>query len=615
MATYTSTQDGAWNTDATWGGGGHPSSNDDVAVIGHVVTYDAGVSAITWGNITVNSGGMLIFPIDASSKLLFNTTGVLTVNSGGEIRTGTSGAVGAVDDAYLLQLHWPQGSTDRYVFVQNNGSTINIRGDSAFYGGERYAYLDSNWSSGQAFYVTGDYSSAWKTGQKVYIHTNADYVSNGHQTQGDIYTIASVAAYDSVNDRTEITISESAPGVTYAAVHATTGHLSKIINVSRNVELSNTSAAYDVFSYYSFDERIRFDLNQGPSNNLVDMRECLFFGWDRALDEGNNFSGTNLVFVSNSNSVYAGINHSITGDFVSNSNGVYAGANHSITGDFVSNSNGVYIGINHSITGDFVSNLTGVYSGINHSITGDFVSNLTGVNGGTNHSITGDFVSNSNGVYAGIHHSITGDFVGNVTGVYVGIHHSITGDLSLNTTNVSIADIDEIKSVVLDDCTLSSANRLPFRAYTNAGNFLPLVSGDTGWQSPDSLNTWILQATPNSYCTNIMPTNRMYMSPLRKIASYCTSGSKTLTFKIYPYGWTSSIDQDDLVLEVWYLDSAAGITRTLATNSSQTYANGAWRSCSVTFNPSQDGVLYFNLSLRAYEAGCYVLIDPIWSIA
>ena len=125
MATYTSTQAGAWNTDATWGGGGHPDTNDDVAVIGHAVTYDAGVSAITWGNVSINDGGMLIFPVDSSWKLLFNTTGVLAIADGGEIRTGTSGAADYMGAAYKGQIHWPQGSAARNCFTLADGGAIN----------------------------------------------------------------------------------------------------------------------------------------------------------------------------------------------------------------------------------------------------------------------------------------------------------------------------------------------------------------------------------------------------------------------------------------------------------------------------------------------------------
>ena len=124
MATYTSTQNGNWNTDATWGGGGHPTSNDDIAVIGHEVTYDAGDSAVTWGNVTINSSGILIFPTGANSTIVFNATGVLTVNSGGELRAGTS--VTPIGSAYHCYFRWPQGASVRNVLVLNDGGTINI---------------------------------------------------------------------------------------------------------------------------------------------------------------------------------------------------------------------------------------------------------------------------------------------------------------------------------------------------------------------------------------------------------------------------------------------------------------------------------------------------------
>jgi len=38
-------------------------------------------------------------------------------------------------------------------------------------------------------------------------------------------------------------------------------------------------------------------------------------------------------------------------------------------------------------------------------------------------------------------------------------------------------------SVILEDCMLDGADQLPLRIYANCGNFLPLVSSDTEWQS------------------------------------------------------------------------------------------------------------------------------------
>src|ERR1017187_4442139 len=38
-AVFTSTTNGNWSSNATWGGGGHPG-NGDTAIVGHLVTVD-----------------------------------------------------------------------------------------------------------------------------------------------------------------------------------------------------------------------------------------------------------------------------------------------------------------------------------------------------------------------------------------------------------------------------------------------------------------------------------------------------------------------------------------------------------------------------------------------
>ena len=167
---------------------------------------------------------------------------------------------------------------------------------------------------------------------------------------------------------------------------------------------------------------------------------------------------------------------------------------------------------------------------------------------------------------------------------------------------------------VIEDGYVNSANRFPLRVYTNAGNVLPLISGDTDFQTPPSGNSWIFEATPNSSCDGVYQAGRIIYSPINPIAVYATSGSKTLTYKIWPVGWSSSLTQDDVILEVSYLDSASGNTRTTVYNTSQTYANGAWRNCSVTFNPSQTGIAYVQLYLKKYVASAYLLIDPVFTL-
>ena len=591
MATFNSTQDGNWNTDATWTEAGHPTANDDVMIITHDVTYDVGDSAITWGNLTLNSGGVLIMPTAANSTLLFNATGILTINSGGELRAGTSGT--PVGSSYHCYFQWLQGAAARFVLVLTDGGTINIYGDPAFYGSEKYADLDANWTSGQVLYITGDYASKWQSDQKFYIHENKDYVDA--QSDGHIYTITTVGSYDAGNDRTPITITEAAPGLTFTAIHATTSHQSKLILISRNVTLCDPACPLTVYGYGSYTERLKFDNNQATGNSNIHFNDCMMYGWDSGIDGGYNFIAENIVFVNNNKVINYGTNHQVAGDFVSNSRGIYSGTNHQVTGDFVSNSRGIYTGTNYLITSDFVSNNYGIYSG-------------------TNHQVAGDFVSNDYGIYTGINYQVAGDCVNNNQGIYSVTNYQITGDFVSNTTNISLSHATLKYSAVLEQCALSTVQR-KLRIYENSGNFLPLVSGESNWQTPPSALSWILQAIPNSYCNADSYAGRMELSPVRSIAAKVTAGSKTITFKIYPVGYAASIDQDDILIEANYLSGASGNDRTTVETTTATFANGAWRDLTVTFTAGQAGIVYFNLFIKKYESACYVLIDPEWSIS
>ena len=58
QTTFTSAQSGDWNDAATWGGGGFPSTSDDVIILsGH--TVDCGPSYSYCSNLTINFGGTL----------------------------------------------------------------------------------------------------------------------------------------------------------------------------------------------------------------------------------------------------------------------------------------------------------------------------------------------------------------------------------------------------------------------------------------------------------------------------------------------------------------------------------------------------------------------------
>lgn len=611
MATYTSTQAGNWSDNATWwGGAGHPSANDDNATIGHEVTYDMSDSALTWAAIVINSGGVLLFPVAANSTLLFSTTGTLTVNSGGELRAGTSGA--PIQAAYHCYFHWPQGAAARTVFIVSNGGIINIYGDSAYFGDSRYAALDSDWIPGNTLYVTGDYSSKWSAGLLLCVHENIQYDNYVNDTK--TFTIVSVGAYDSANDRTPIEIFENSPPNTFFA--QSEGYGSKIVCISRNIYMGDPAAGMQINDYSSYTERLRSSISQSAANALINCSNVMFAGWDRAIT-GENFIGANIVFINNNTALYLSVNFVISADFVSNYHGI-------------NGSNYIYAkSLMGAITGQFLANNYAIYIENNITINGDIISSNYGLNNCANIKINGNLISNNYACYTCSHISICGDIKLNTYGMQYDSFDKVQGDFSSNIFDMSYSIVmcrdgtcdiftviylhDNIKSIIICENVDIAGIVRPYRAYMNAGTLLPLTSADGDWQAPDSANDWILQCTPNSYCSTA--TNmQVVLSPVDDLSYFAKAGTHTLKIKIYPVGWTTPLDQDDIYIIASYL-AGSGPERTTVQTSGQTYNNDAWRECSVTFTAAQDGIVYFNLYCSAYEAACYILIDPQWIVS
>ena len=574
-ATYTSTQTGNWNTDATWGGGGHPSANDDIVNIAasHIVTYDAGDSAVTWGNVTVT--GTLTFPVNANSTMSFSTTGVLAVAATGVLNAGTSTSA-PIGAAYHCRIYWPQGATGRNVFTAANGATVNGYGDPAFYGSTPTADLHDDWSSTQTLYVTGDYTAKWAAGQKFWIHKNA-YAS--WSTDAHIFTIASIGAYDSGNNRTPITITEAAPGVLYDAVNATSGWTSKLVMISRNVEIEDPGSKADVYGYNPYTENIRISFSQSDPNALLNFNNCLFEGWAYML-LGYNVVFNGSVFLNNSVCQTTGSVNSIVRNSVSCSNSTVNG---SVYGASISDSY-------------FVSN--GAVAALAHACK----------------IATSNFIGNNLADGFGIKSEINNcKFLYNVIALNASWSQLVkNSDFWLNNSTVQIQSATLLNQFALENCEMEGVKRA-LRVYEKVGNFLPLVSGDSHWQTPDSGNSWILEATPASYI-GTGDFNKMIMSPHKEMAVYCPAGSNTLTFKIYPHGWTTDLTNADVYIKIRYLTDTGNETAEAQTTTA-TFDDDAWRSMSVTFTTGQAGVAYFNVYMTKYEASAYFLLDPVWTLS
>lgn len=633
MATFNSAQDGNWNTDATWAEAGHPTANDDVTIITHDVTYDVGVSAVTWGNCTLNSGGILIFPIAASSKMLFNATGVLTVNSGGELRAGTSGS--PIGSSYLCQLHWPQGVSSRNVLILNNGGIMSIYGDPAYYGSAKTAILDSQWAAGGGLtlYVEGDYSSKWVAGQHFIIHDFAIYAN--YQTDAESFEIDSVGAYDAGNDKTPITVTAAGDSDTFLVG-------AKLWMLSRNVECLDPGSSWAVYGYGAYTERLRFDQNQDVVRDAasnVNINEAVFRGWDRCPDGGDGLTCDGTVFLNNTYGIYNNIDVRFTDCLIASCYyGIYGGSvfkesfdilacyigdiagtySMNMTGDIISCSTGLSDDKKTFLDGNVWSCSRGLDGSIDNIIHGDIKKCATGLMDSDTVRMIGDIDSCGTGVSTGKHLS----FIGNITnctstGIGMSEGHSKfkNGALSGNASDISsIASASNLISLSFEDFTIGAVKQ-ELEIYTNAGNILCLHSGDGHWQAPPSGESFILDFAPSAYCnTRRLEWLSFSPDPLNMMFTYIASGAKTLTFKIYPVGWASSIDNDDIELEVLYF-AGAGVGRTRVVNTTATYANAGWRNLEVSFTAGQDGIAYFIVNLKKYESGCYVLLDPEWAIS
>ena len=221
----------------------------------------------------------------------------------------------------------------------------------------------------------------------------------------------------------------------------------------------------------------------------------------------------------------------------------------------------------------------------------------------------GDAISCYHVCYDTMECSLYGNFISNNDISIGSIKNNLcSGLISNNNTNAAPPLSFEKRNFVFENCLMEGADKIEYEIYSNAGNFINTVSGDSHWQTPSSANDWILECIPNSYC-DVYSTIKL--SPLNPIGLHVESGSNTITYKIYPVGWTTALDNDDIVLEISYLDSASGVTRTIIINTTATYANSDWRSVSTTFTAGQDGIVYVQLYMRKYESGCYLLIDPV----
>ena len=96
---------------------------------------------------------------------------------------------------------------------------------------------------------------------------------------------------------------------------------------------------------------------------------------------------------------------------------------------------------------------------------------------------------------------------------------------------------------------------------------------------------------------------------------YLPATATTITVYMLGFGWTTFPTANELWIELEYLDSSTGTTRTTIKSTETLVDNTNWTAFTVSATPGQEGVAYLRGYLTKYElnSGVYVDIKPVLS--
>jgi hypothetical protein len=606
MATYTSVQNGNWNNSATWGGSGYPSAATDIAIIGHTVTYNV-VSTTVLGAITINSGGILTFSTGMSTKLTLGHQEI-TINSGGELRIGASGAV--IPQAYTAELIWSPTSDNSKGITIASGGKLTIYGDPAYYGSVDESRLYQDWSApasgNSTLYVTGNVSGKWLVGQQLLIHKGQAYSNNTNDFC--LVSIQATVTYDGAKSTVPVTM-VSIPGG--AATFYTTGD---VLHVSRNVQLYKSGASTVIGNQNTSRPRL---INATPLGSYnISINDALFTGWYNVINGfhcnfngviRNGYFGANGVTLATINGIFYSNNQAMTGIILINS--AARVACHSVTG--------VNAGLGIVFSGRAFGNVSCMYPGGPGTLISGYVyANSYGIRGGGQ----ADFIITGGVGYdnAGNAKANTYDFeYGTGTGQYIRLKNAKT-PASPVFTGIN---------------TLNAPGRIKFEHYQQVINahYIADAFGDVTKISADGSGTHPTQRAGGSadVCEVLAQSNCASASyldilpPINGPQPLCLGGLANVskTYRFYLQTDFTALAKSALVLYADYLDQGSG--GHLATVSSSTSGHFTTRAnqsdwsqyMEVTINPAQTGYINLYIRLMGYESGKKVWVDPLPSVA
>lgn len=577
MATYTSVQNGNWNDPATWGGSGYPSVAGDIANVNHTVTYNVS-STVELGQININSGGILTFATDMSTKLTLGHQDIV-INSGGKLWVGTEAS--PIPKDYIAEIPWNTTSDNAKGITINNGGECRIYGDPDYYGSDDDTYLYSNWTSGSTIYVEGDFSTKWKAGQEIYIHKGTNY--SNYNTDVFKATISGNPVYDGT--KTTITIAEAHPGGTFYA-----GGI--VVNASRNVRLSKLNASTVIGNYNSNRPRI---LNNSAlrSYGSLYVKDTIFTGFHSLHQNGNSAHVyfENCVirngYAALAQSAYG---HIIKGSLISLNNGSVGSYFDCSARIFCCSSVTTANSSFGILSGDIYSNNNGIW-GSKLTVSGQLFANSRACNGGIDSIYSSSFgwcrsvsMKNTYDIYNDCRYNTPSDYV-------------ILSNAKLPSTGLVYG------SRYYPGKVLSEHHGQVKDAHYKYDGFGDVIK-NTSITRPNGASTSI-EVIPTSYCSS--------ECPLQVLGQWIEENvppvQQTRSVKIKGEGWTTFPTASELYLEAEYLDQSSGIHTATVQSVAVLTDNTTWTDFPVTFTPAQKGKVIYRVYLKKYASACKIYID------
>jgi len=362
-ATYVTTQSGKWSNVATWGGGGYPSADGDIAIIraAHSCTLDVDLSSLSTGLGGIQDTGFLYIQSNTGLKMQGNITGSGIFRVGCETDSVTG------------------------VKILINGNYSNQIADAQYWGknrtGEIIGYLDGAQTSGNNK-VKLDRDMDIRVGDVITIACGS--VTGNVSTESSNWgnTLFEVTAYSTTTDT--VTLDKN------LGSNRNSGDVVAVVTREiqiRQLSKSGSNPRYNNTNNSQYYQNVWFngsgvEATGGFSNTFVSC--AITNGGGLTKDGGKNrFSGTMTACNNSDATIIVGFCHVFLDTIISvnNTAGVTTtGGNHVIASVVVAWNNcsvGVaYGGFGHLLSGSFtaINNLAGgiIREGTNHTLSGTF---------------------------------------------------------------------------------------------------------------------------------------------------------------------------------------------------------------------------------------------------